>query len=88
MQTFDVYEHLEDYDPTKKRKVLIVFNDKIADLETTKKLSPIVTELFLRGRKFKISLIFKSRSYFQVPRIIRLNVTHCFIMKIPNKREF
>ena len=49
-------------------------------------LSPKVTELFLRGRKLNISLVFISESYFQLPKTIRLNVTH-FIMKIPNKRE-
>ena len=83
----DVYENLEDYNPTKKRRVLIVFDDMIADMESNKKLSPIVTELFLRGRKLNISLVFISQSYFKVPKTIRLNATHYFIMKIPNKRE-
>ena len=81
----DVYENLEDYNPTKKRRVLIVF-DMIADIESNKKLSPIVTELFSRGRKHNISLVFISQSYFKVPKTIRLNTTY-FIMKIPNKRE-
>ena len=71
---------MEDYNPTKNRRLLIVFDD-------SKKLSPIVTELFLRGRKLNISLIFISQSYFKVPKTIRLNTTHYFIMKIPNKRE-
>ena len=53
----DVYENLEDYDPTKKRRVFIVFDDMIADVESNKKLSPTVTELFLRGRKLNISLV-------------------------------
>ena len=83
----DVYENLEDYNPTKKRRVLIVFDDMIADMESNKKLSPIVTELFLRGRKLNISLVFISQSYFKVPKTIRLNATHYFIIKIPNKRE-
>ena len=56
----DVYENLEDYNPTKKRRVLIVFNDMIGDMEPNKKLSPKVTELFLRGRKLKILLVFIS----------------------------
>ena len=77
---------MEDYNPTKKRRVLIVFDDMIADIESNNKLSPIVTELFLRGRKLNISLVFISQSYFNVPKTIRLNATHCFIMKIPNKR--
>ena len=59
----------------------------IADIEPNKKLSPIVTELLLRGTKFNISLVFISQSYFKVPKTIRLNATHYFIMKIPNKRE-
>ena len=62
----DVYKNLEDYNPTKKRKVLIVFDDMIADMESNKILSPIVTELFLRGRKLNISLVFISQSYFKV----------------------
>ena len=82
----DVYENLEDHNPIKKRKRLIVF-DMIADMESNKKLSPIITELFLRGRKRNISLVFISQSYFKVPKTIRLNATHYFIMKIPNKRE-
>ena len=52
-----------------------------------KKLSPKVTELFLRGRKLNISVVFKLQSYFKVPKTIRLNATHYFIMKFPNKRE-
>ena len=66
---------------------LIVFDDMIADMESNEKLSPIVTELFLRGRKLIISFVFISQSYFKVPKTIRLNATHYFIMKIPNKRE-
>ena len=57
-------------------------------MKSNKNLSPIATELFLRGRKLNISLIFISQSYFKVPKTIRLNTTHYFIMKIPNKREF
>ena len=82
-----MYETLEDYNTTKKRRVLIAFDDVIADMESNKKLSPIVTELFLRGRKLSISLVFTSQSYFKVPKTIRLNATHYFVMKIPNKRE-
>ena len=59
-QKINVYDNLEDYNPTKKRRVIIVFDDMIADMESTKKLSPIVTELFLRGRELNISLVFIS----------------------------
>ena len=72
----DVYENLEDYNPTKKRRVLIVFDDMIADMESNKKLSPKVTGLFLRERNLNISLVFISQSYLKVPETIRLNVTH------------
>ena len=78
---------MEDYNPIKKRRALIVFNDMIVDIESNKKLSPMVTELFLRGRKLNISLVFILQSYFKVSKTLRLNATHYFIMKIPNKRE-
>ena len=81
----DVYGHLEDYNPTKKRRVLIVFDDMISDMESNKKLSPIATELFLRGRKLNFLLTLISQSYFKVSKFIRLDVTHYFIMKIPKK---
>ena len=82
----DVYENLEDYNPTKKRKVLIVFDNMISDIEANKKFSPVVTELFIRERKLNISLVFVSQSYFKVSKDIRLNVIH-FIMKISNKKK-
>ena len=73
----DIYKNIEDYNPIKKRKILIVFDDMIGN----NKLNPIVTELFIKGRKLNISIVFK------VPKDVRLNSTHFFIMKIPNKRE-
>ena len=82
----DVYKNIEDYNPIKKRKVLIVFDDMIADM-ISNKLNPIVTELFIRGKKLNISIVFITQSYFKVPKDVRLNSTHFFIMKIPNKRE-
>ena len=83
----DIYKNIEDYNPDKKRKVLIVFDDKIADRINNKKLNPIVTELFLRGRKLNISIAFITQSYFKVSKDVRLNSTHFFIMNIPSKRE-
>ena len=62
-----------------------MFNDTIADMESNKKSSPIVTELVLRGRKLNISFVFISQSYFIVPKTKRLNGTCYFIMKSPNK---
>ena len=78
---------MEHYIPTKKRRALIVFDDMIADMESNKKLSSIVTELFLRGRKLNISLVFISESYLKVPKFIRLNATYYFILKNPNNRK-
>ena len=71
----------------KKHKILIVFDDLIADIINNKKLNPVVSELFIRGRKLNISIIFISQSYFKVPKDVRLNSTHFCIVKIPNKRE-
>ena len=82
----DVYKNIEDYNPIKKRKALIVFDDMIADM-INNKLNPIVTELFIRGRKRNISIVFITQSYFKVPKDVRLYSTHFFITKIPNKRE-
>ena len=83
----DVYKNTEDYNPMKKRKVLIIVDDLIADMINNNKLNPTVTELFIRGRKLNISIVFITRSYFKVPKDVRLNSTNFFIMKIPNKRE-
>ena len=54
----------------KKRKILIVFDDMINEMLSNKKLNPIVTELFMRGRKLNISLVFITRFYFAVPKIL------------------
>ena len=83
----DVYKNIEDYNPIKKHKILIVFDDMIADMINNKKLNPIVTELFIRGRKLNISIVYITQSYFKVPKDVTLNSTYFFIMKIPNKRE-
>ena len=83
----DVYKNIEEYNLIKKRKVFIVFDDMIADMINYNKLNSIVTELFIRGRKLNISIVFITQSYFKVPKDVRLNSTHFFIMKIPNKRE-
>ena len=82
----DVYKNIEDYNPGTKRKILIVFDDMIADMINNIKLDPVVTELFIRGRKLSVSIVFIIPSYFKVPKDVRLNSTHSFIMKIPNKR--
>ena len=71
----DVFKNIEDFNLDKKRKVLIIFGNMIAGMTNNKKLNPIVTEVFIRDRKLNNSITF------------RLNSTHFFIMKIPNKRE-
>ena len=70
-----------------KHKILIVFDDMIADMINNKNLNPIETELFIRGRKLNISLVFITQSYFKVLKDVRLNTNHFFITKIGNKRE-
>ena len=67
--------------------MLIGFDDRIADMKSNKKLNLKVAELFLRERKFDISLVFISHSYFKVCKTIRPNITHYFIIKISHKRE-
>ena len=69
------------------KNLLIVFDDMIADMIKNKKLNPVVIELFLRGKKLNISNVLITQSYFNVPKDVRLNFAHFFIMKIPNKRE-
>ena len=83
----DVYKNINGYNVDKNRKILIVFDDMIADIIKNKKLNSIVTELFIRGRKLNISIVFITQSYFKVPKDIRLNTTHFLISKIPNKRK-
>ena len=83
----DVYKNINEYNVDKYCKILIVFDDMIADMIHNKKLNSIVTELFIRGRKIKIYLVFITQSYFKVPKDVRPNTTHFFISKIPNERE-
>ena len=83
----EVYEDINDYNPRRKRKILIVFDDMIADIMTNNEFKAIIKELFIRCRKLNISLVFITQSYFSVPKDVRLNSTHYLIMKINNKRE-
>ena len=83
----DIYKNIEDYNPIKKRSILIIFDDMIADMINNNELNPIVTELFIRGTKLNIYIVFITQSYFKVPKDVRLNSTHFLIMKIPNKKE-
>ena len=83
----DVYENIHDYNSSRKRKILIVFDDMIADIMANKTFQAIIKELFIRCRKLNISLVFITQSYFSVPKDVRLNSTHYLIMKINSKRE-
>ena len=65
--------------------MLIVFDDMIADMINNKRLNPVVTELFIRVGK--LGIYYTVGIYFKVPKDVRLNCTHFFITKIPNKRE-
>ena len=77
----DTYKNIEEYNLGKKRKVLIVLDEMIADMINNKKLNLVVTELFIRGRKINTSVVFITQSYFKVPKEVRINTTYFFIMK-------
>ena len=83
----DIYENIDNYNPSRKRKILIIFDDMITDIMTNEKFQSIIKELFIRCRKLKISLVFIPQSYFSVPKDVTLNSAHYFLMKINNKRE-
>ena len=83
----DVYENINYYNPIRKRKKIIVFDDIISDIMDNKQFQALIKELFIRCRKLNISLVFITQSYFSVPKDVRLNSTHYLIMKINNKRE-
>ena len=65
-----IYKNIEEYNTNKKRKILIVFDDMITEMVNNKKVNPIATELFIRGRKLNISLAFITQSYFAVPKTL------------------
>ena len=77
---YNVCKNINYYNPDKENKILIVFDDMIADMSHKKKLDSIVTELFIRGRKFNISLAFITQSYFKVPKDVGLNTTYFFYL--------
>ena len=83
----DVHNNIDDYNAKRKRKILIVFDDMVADIMTNKKFQATIKELFIRCRKLNTSLVFISQSYFSVPKEVRLNSTHYLIMKIHDRRE-
>ena len=80
----NVYQNIDDYNPSIKRKILIVFHDMIADIMSNKKFKVIIKELFIRCGKLNISFVFITQSYFSVAKDVRLNWTHYLFMKINN----
>ena len=83
----DVYKDIDNYNPKRDKKVLVVFDNMVAGIVTNKEFQAIIKKLFVRCRKLYISLVFITQSYFSVPKYVRLNSTHYLIMKINNKRE-
>ena len=83
----DVYKNIDDYNPDKENKILIVFDDMIADMINNKNLNSALTELFIRGRKLNISLVFIAQSYLKVSKDIRLNTSHFLLQKFQIKEN-
>ena len=83
----DVLDDINYYNKNRDKKVLIVFDDMIADIEYNKKFKIIVKELFYRARKINVSIAFTTQSYFRALKDARLNSTHYIIMKVNNKKE-
>ena len=78
----DVFTNIDDYNKQSKRKVLIIFDNMITDIMSSKKFKAIIKELFIRCRKLNISIVFITQSYFRTPKDARLNSTHYLLMKI------
>ena len=83
----NIYKNSEEYNPNKKRKIMIIFIKMIPNMLSNKKLNPLVTELFVRGRKPNISLFLLYNLIFDVTKNIRLNSKYFSFMKVSNKRE-
>ena len=83
----DVYNNIDDYNPTRKRTILIVFDDMIGDILTNKRFQAIIKELFNRCRKLNISLAFITQSYCSAPKEVTLNSTHYLIMTIHSRKQ-
>ena len=83
----DVYQNIDDYNPNRKRKILIAFDDLIEDIMSNKKFQDMIRELFIRCRKANISLVFITQSYLSVPKYVKLNSIYYLIMKINNRKE-
>ena len=83
----DMLDDINNYNKNRDKKVLIVFDDMIADIEYNKNFKRIIKELFYRARKINVSIVFITQSYFRALKNARLNSTHYILMKINNKKE-
>ena len=83
----DVLEDINNYNENRDKKVLIIFDDMIADIMRKGKFKAIVKELFIRCRKLNISIVFIAQSYFRTLILKILNSTHYILMKIGDKKE-
>ena len=83
----DVFDNVNNYNKNRDEKVLIMFDDMIADIMRSETFKAIVKELFIRCRNLNISIVFITQSYFRTPRDARLNSTHYILMKIGSKKE-
>ena len=83
----NIYKNIEQYNPNKNRKILTAFDDMIADMLSNKEPNSVVTDLLIRGRKLNIFPVFITQSSYKVPKDVKLNTTHFFVMKIPKKHE-
>ena len=83
----NVYQSIDEHNPGKKKKVLLVFHDMVDDVTPNKKFHLVTTELFIRYQKLNISLVFITQSFFHTPKSVTLNTTHFIIMKIPNRQK-
>ena len=83
----DVLDDINNYNKNRDKKVLIVFDDMIADIEYNRNFKQVIKELFYRAHKINISIVFITQSYFRALKDARLNSTHYIIMKINNKKE-
>ena len=77
----DFHKNIDESTPPRRQKILIVFDDMVANMTINKQRNPILTVLFIRRRKINISLILLMQSYFKVPKYVRLNFTHYYILK-------
>ena len=84
----DVYKNIDYWNPDKENKILIVFDDMIADMIHNRKLNSIVSELFIREKKLNVSLVFITQSYFKVPKDVKLNTSHFLLQKSRIKENF